>query len=128
MLDVRLLAALDLHGMRGGRARRAVITAEFVASACIGLGLGLWVAVSADSAGWKVFGLWIAGVGANYVPLAVHALSMLRGDTLWAALRDVDLDAELRRYSVLQFWLVVPLLFAVLAIVQLRGRRGGAAR
>ena len=45
-LDVRRLAALDLHGVAGTR-RRRLIRAEFVVGAVGCTGLGVWVAVTA---------------------------------------------------------------------------------
>jgi len=120
VLDVRLLAALDLHGVRGTPFRRRIILAEFIGSLCAGVGIGVWIASAGGSLGWRVFGAWVAGVGLNYLPLTLHALSLLRGDRLVRELAGVDVGGELRRYSALQFWLAVPLLFVALALVQLR--------
>lgn len=120
MLDVRLLAALDMHGARGTRRRRRIIVAEFLGSFCVGAGLGIWVLLTAGSPGWRAFGAWVAGVGLNYLPLSLHALSLLRAEALARELEGVDLRGGLRRYSVLQFWLAVPLAFLALALIQLR--------
>jgi hypothetical protein len=46
-LDVRRLAALDLHGVAGTRRRRRLIRAEFVLGAVGCTGLGVGVAVTA---------------------------------------------------------------------------------
>lgn len=116
MLDVRRLAALDMHGAAGTRRRRSVIRAEFVAGAVAGAGLGIWVAIGATSVGWQLFGAWIVGMGVNYAALAWQAALLSRPGVLEAELADVDLASGLRRYSVLQFWIVVPLLLAVLAV------------
>ena len=115
MLDVRRLAALDMHGAAGTRLRRSIIRAEFVLGAVGGAGLGIWVAVAGTTVGSLVFGAWIAGVGVNYAALAWQAALLSRPGMLEAELAGVDLGRELRRYSVLQLWVVVPLLLAVLA-------------
>ena len=114
MLDVRRLAALDMHGFAGSRLRRSVIRAEFVLGAAAGAGLGIWVAVAATSVGWQLFGAWVVGMGVNYAALAWQAARLSRPGALEAELADVDLGRDLRRYSVLQLWIVVPLLLAVL--------------
>ena len=116
MLDVRRLAALDMHGVAGSRRRRSIIRAEFVLSAVVGAGLGLWVAVAATTVGWRFFGAWMVGMGVNYGALAWQAVQLSRPGALEAELAGVDVARELRRYSVLQFWIVVPLLLAVLAV------------
>jgi hypothetical protein len=84
--------------------------------------LGTFVAVSATSTGWLVFGIWLAGVGLNYVPLAMHALSLSPPGRLEAELANTDVRSDLRRYTKEQFWLGVPLLFIVLATARLCGR------
>jgi hypothetical protein len=47
-----------------------------------------------------------------------------RPGALEAELADVNIRDELRRYTYLQFWIIVPLLLAVLALVRLRSRSG----
>ncbi|HEY2078127.1 MAG TPA: hypothetical protein VGH53_17495 [Streptosporangiaceae bacterium] len=114
MLDVRRLAALDMHGVAGSRLRRRIIRAEFVLGAVAGAGLGIWVAIGATSVGWQLFGAWVVGMGVNYAALAWQAALLSRPGALEAELAGVDLARDLRRYSVMQFWIVVPLLLAVL--------------
>jgi len=125
-LDVRRLAAVDMHGAAGTRRRRRLIRAEFVLGAAGGVGLGVWAAVAAATVGWQLFGAWVAGVGVNYAALAWQAALLSRPGALEAELAGADLPRELRRYSYLQLWVVVPLLLAVLALRQ-RGARRGAA-
>jgi hypothetical protein len=67
-----------------------------------------------------VLGVWLAGVGMNYVALRVQAASLWRRGALAAELSGVDIAAELRRYTAAQFWPVVPLLFAALSGAQRR--------
>ena len=123
LLDVRRLAAIDMHGVAGTRRRRRVILAEFALGAVVGIFTGVWVAVSAGPAGWQVFGAWVAGIGVNYAALAWHAASLSRPGALDAELAGVDVPRELRRYSYLQFWVAVPLLLGILALGQSRRPR-----
>jgi hypothetical protein len=119
-IDVRRLAAVDMHGTHGTQRRRRIIVAEFVLGAVVGTAIGVAVAVTASSAGWRVFGAWIAGACLNYVPLALHALDLSRPGRLGAELEGVDVPAELRYYTKAQLWIAVPLLFIVLALAQRR--------
>lgn len=118
--DVRRLAAVDMHGARGTLFRRRIILAEFVLGALAGTGLGVFLAVASSSVGLCAFGALLAGICLNYVPLALHALQLSRRGALDAELRGVDLPRELRRYTKLQFWIAVPLLFVGLAAVSTR--------
>jgi len=118
-VDVRRLAAVDMHGAYGRPWRRWVILAEFLLGATGGVALGVYVAAVAD--GWvRLLGLWIAGACLNYVPLSAHALDLSRPGRLDRELAGVDIRAALRHYTTRQLWVAVPLLFVVLA---LRGRR-----
>lgn len=121
-IDVRRLAAVDMHGAHGTTLRRRVIVAEFVLGAVAGTAIGIAVALVASPLGWRVFGAWIAGACLNYVPLAVHAIALSRPGRLAAELDGVDVAGELRHYTKAQFWIAVPLLFVVLALVQRRER------
>jgi hypothetical protein len=116
VLDVRRLAALDMHGVAGTPRRRTVIRAEFVLGAVVGVSLGIWVGIAATTVGWQLFCAWIVGIGVNYAALAWQAALLSRPGALEAELAGADLGRDLRRYSVLQFWIVVPLLLAVLAV------------
>jgi hypothetical protein len=122
LLGVRRLAAIDMHGVAGTRRRQRVILAEFVLGAVVGVIIGVWVAVLAGPPGWQAFGAWVAGIGVNYAALAWHAVSLSRPGALDAELAGVDVPRELRRYSLLQFWVVVPLLLGILAVGQSRPR------
>jgi len=122
LVDVRRLAALDMHGLAGSSLRRRFILAEFVLGAAGCVVVGLLTASRASGAGWRVFGVWLAGIGVNYVALAVHAVSLSRSGTHEAELAGVDVASELRRYTYLQAWTAVPLLLAALTLLQVRGR------
>jgi hypothetical protein len=64
--------------------------------------------------------VWLIGVGANYVPLAISARSLSRPGELEAELAGVDIPSEAHRVGVRQLWLLVP--FAV--VVSALGRTG----
>ena len=119
LVDVRRLAAIDMHGLEGTPRRRRVIITEFVLGAIGGLALGLLLLTS-DGAVGIAFGVWAVGVGVNYVPLALHTLSLRDPGDLRAELAGTDVRAELRRYTARQFWVFVPFLFAALALAQAR--------
>ncbi len=118
--DVRRLAALDLHGMAGRQWRRRLIAAEFLLGAVGCLILGIWLAATVTTVGPGVLGAWIAGVGVNYLALAWQAAALWRRGALAAELAGTDVRDDLRRYSYRQFWIVVPVLFAILALTQHR--------
>ncbi|MEO3747244.1 hypothetical protein [Plantactinospora sp. B5E13] len=116
-LDVRRLAAIDMWGSVGVRWRRWVILGEFLLGVVGGGVLGL--ALASSGGGVRTgLGWWLTGVAANYVPLSVHALTLVRPGALEAEIREVDVAAELRHYTTAQMWVIVPLLLVVLAVRQ----------
>lgn len=119
--DIRRLAAVDMHGAAGTTLRRWLIIIEFFAGAAGGLGLGIWVAISGGSAGSQAFGALMAGLGVNYAVLAWQTVILSKPGALAAELAGKDVLRELRYYGFRQFWVVVPFLFAVLAVRQRRG-------
>jgi hypothetical protein len=123
-MDVRRLAAIDMHGAKGSLVRRRVILAEFVLGAVVMPVFGAVMLVQLSGVGWKLFGLWLLGAGLNYVPLALHAISFSRRGALGAELAGADVPGELRYYTKAQVWVFVPLALVVFA---LRQRRAGAA-
>lgn len=123
-VDVRRLAALDMHGLAGTLLRRRIILAEFVLGAVGCVVIGLITATRAPAVGWRVLGVWLVGIGINYGALALHAVWLSRAGALDRELAGVDVPTELRRYAFLQLWIVVPLLLVILAPGQLRNRSG----
>ena len=103
-----------MHGVRGTRARRRVILVEFLLGALGGIALGVWSVVIAATPPWLTFGVWIIGIGSNYVPLAWYAIGFSRAGALEAELQNVDVPAELRHFTVAQLWIAVPFLFVAL--------------
>src|SRR5262245_1373964 len=121
MLDVRRLAALDMWGRAGSMRRRQIIRAEFLLGVVGCTSLGLLALVRGS--GWMVvLGIWLIGVGINYVPLAVYAQSLSRSSALEDELVDVDVRREQRRAGLQQFWIAVPLAIVVFALVDVLSR------
>jgi hypothetical protein len=120
-IDVRRLAALDMWGSAGARWRRWVILAEFllgvVGITAVGVAL-----LRSGGAGGTALAWWSFGVAANYAPLSWYALAFIRPGALEDEIEGVDVFAELRHYTLAQLWVVVPLLFVVLAVAQSRRR------
>jgi hypothetical protein len=121
-LEVRRLAAIDMWGSAGVRWRRWVILAEFLLGVIGGAAIGI-VAISSGGGLPLVVGCWLIGVAANYVPLSVHALTLIRPGALEAEIQGVDVHGELRHYTTAQFWVFVPLLLVALAVDQWRHHR-----
>ena len=122
-LDVRRLAAIDMWGSAGVRWRRWVILIEFLLGVFGGGALGIGLFLSAEGFLGRLLGAWLVGIALNYVPLSLHALTLVRSNALEAELTDVNVNEELRHYTAAQLWVVVPLLVTVLAAKQLRHSR-----
>jgi hypothetical protein len=108
-MTVRRLAALDMYGTRGTARRRRIILAEFVVGVIAMVAFGAWLLTASGSVAGRAFALWLIGAGLNYAPLAVRASMLSRPGALEAELSDVDTGRELRRYSLFQLWILVPL-------------------
>ena len=121
-MNVRRLAAIDMHGATGTARRKRIVLAEFTAALAATVALGSWLVIGASDLSTRVLGIWLIGAGLNYAPLAAFAISLRRPGALEAELADVDTGRELRRYGLLQLWILVPLsLIAMTA----QGRRSG---
>jgi hypothetical protein len=108
-VNVKRLAAIDMYGSRGTVRRKRIIRAEFTAGLVATVALGTWLAIESSGLGTRLFGIWLIGAGVNYAPLAVYAILLSRPGALEAELAGVDTGQELRRYSVRQLWILVPL-------------------
>ena len=109
LVNVRRLAAIDMYGVSGSARRRRVILAEFIIGVIGMVGFGVWVSTNASDITSRMVGLWLVGAGLNYVPLAVYAVILSQRGALEAELAGADTRSELRRYGVLQLWILVPL-------------------
>ena len=118
-LDPRRLAAADMYGTRGSARRRRIVRAEFVLGAVLCIGLGL-LSITSASGIWLWVGIWLVGVGANYVILAVDALRLSRPGALEAELRGADVRRELRRAGTRQLWIAIPFALWVAAVGRYR--------
>jgi hypothetical protein len=115
-VNVKRLAAIDMYGTNGKIRRRRIILTEFTAGLAALLALGAWLVTAASSIGTLIFGIWLIGAGLNYAPLAAHAIALSRPGALDAELAGVDTGRELRRYTVFQIWLLVPLSLIAFAV------------
>lgn len=112
-----------MHGSRGTLRRRRIILAEFLVGVVLMVAWGGWLLTTSDGFGTRAFGLWLVGAGLNYAPLSVYALALMRPGALDAELAGVDIDGELRRYTVLQLWVFVPLSLVTFAARDALARR-----
>ncbi|MGC4868924.1 hypothetical protein ACLQ3B_26190 [Micromonospora sp. DT53] len=123
VMNVRRLAAIDMYGSRGTTRRRRIILAEFLVGVVLMVTWGIWLLSSSNGLGTRAFGLWLTGAGLNYAPLSIYAIALTRRGALDAELAGVDTDGELRRYTVLQLWVFVPLSLVVFTIRDILARR-----
>lgn len=112
-----------MYGSRGTTRRRWIILAEFLVGVVVMVTWGVWLLASAHGLGSRVLGLWLTGAGLNYAPLSAYAIALMRPGALDAELAGASIDGELRRYTVLQLWVVIPLSLVVLAIRDVLTRR-----
>jgi hypothetical protein len=122
-VNVRRLAAVDMYGSAGAPWRKWVILAEFLTGVAGTVVIAVLLLRAGNGPAATVPAVWLFGLAANYVPLAAHALSLIRPGALDAELAGVDITASLRHYTVAQFWVLVPFLFVVLAARQRRTAR-----
>ena len=120
-ISIRKLAALDLvfHGPR-------FVLIEFGGAVLLTAGLAALSLRSAFSGPgqpviWEiVVGVLLVSIGANYLPVLIHAVSLVRSGT---AREEVAMELEnaplsQRRYGTQQFLLAVPFAVLVVAIAQ----------
>lgn len=119
MLNVRKLAAIDLRFL-GAK----IILAEFgvgvVGSAAVGAATLRAGIERFHSPAMVIFGVYLLLLGVNYVPLLLHAISMVRDGS---AHREIagelgDQRAAMRKYRRQSLFLLLPLIVPIAAIVQ----------
>ena len=110
---------MALHGPR-------LIISEFAIGVLVPAVLGFF-SIRAALAGAAPFnwtlatGLWLIGAAVNYIPLLVYAILIVRGGTLETE-GHAEM-AEIKRYSLQQFIILLPFVVAVVALLQERSRR-----
>ena len=122
-LNVRKLAALDM-ALHGPRFILIEFAAGVVGCALIG-GFSLAAGIRQLSYGltWQLLlGITLVWIALNYVPLFLHAVDLAKSGTARqeAALELARPDL-VRRYGLLQLWILIPLAVAVFALMQ-RGK------
>jgi putative solute:sodium symporter small subunit len=123
-MNVRRLAAIDMHGLYGTTRRRRIVLTEFVLGVLVMAAAGIATVLTSSSVGGLVLGWWMIGAGLNYAPLAVHAITLIRPGALDRELSGIDPGSELRRYGLLQLWIFIPLSLVVWDLA----RRTGSPR
>jgi hypothetical protein len=116
MVNIRKLVAVDmvLHGTR-------FIVAEFAIGVILLLVLG-YVSIFAgffnfaQSGLQTVIGYWMLGIAVNYIPLFIYAVLIARGGTVKAE-GEPEL-VHIKRYNVQQLIVFIPLLIALVALIQ----------
>jgi hypothetical protein len=96
-------------GGRGNTPLLRILLAQVIAGAIVMVAFGAWLAAASTSPVDRVLAIWILGAGLNYVPLAAYAIALSLPGALDAELAGVDTGRELRRYSILQLWIFLPL-------------------
>lgn len=112
-----------MYGTRGTTRRRRIILVEFLVGVVAMVALGVWLLASSDGLGSRAIGVWLTGAGLNYAPLSLHAITLMRPGALDAELTGVHTAEELRRYTVLQLWVFVPLALVAFAARDALARR-----
>jgi hypothetical protein len=82
----------------------------------VSVAFGIWLVAHSSGLGGRILGIWMIGAGLHYALLAAYAIALSRPGALNAKLAGVDTGRELRRYSVLQLWIFVPLSLVVVAV------------
>jgi hypothetical protein len=117
--DPRRLAAADMYGTAGTPRRRQLVRAEFIAGACGCTALGILILAAAND-GWIGLGIWLIGIGANYIALAVEARRLSPPGVLDAEMTGREPRLELRRAARTQLWIVVPFAISAVGVVSTR--------
>ena len=127
MLNVRKLAAIDLYFL-GSR----FILTEF-GLGMVGLDALGWFTLRAgirrEQGAWLIaWGLYMLGLGINYVPLFLHAISIARRGRAREEIADEvgDRRGAARKYRRQSLVILIPMVVLVLATMQELRRRQGA--
>ena len=118
--NFRRLAAIDIAYL-GFK----VILAEFLCGAVLSTALGVWVLLRSHSPGQALLGIYLLGLGMNYVPLVVFAVSIGgREPARWELASELtDQRRAMSKYRLLSLLLLVPFLVLLLTLIQGRSWR-----
>lgn len=126
LINVRKLAALDLvlHGPW-------FILTEFGLAVVLGAALGVYLTYAglfssqAPSPFAIILGIYTLLLGINYVPLLLHAIDLVRHRAATDEVADelTRKDYYVRKYSIQQFLVLVPLALPLVALRQEAQRR-----
>ncbi|HUI88974.1 MAG TPA: hypothetical protein VLX61_09635 [Anaerolineales bacterium] len=114
MISIRKLAAVDMfhNGTR-------FILSEFALGIALPLVLGAWsirAGLGSQSVWETLVGAWLVGIAANYIPLLVYAVVIVKGGTVKE--EGQPEMAHAKRYGMQQVMILVPLMVAVVALIQ----------
>lgn len=117
MIDIRRLAAVDVAFL-GSR----LILTEFSIGVFGSIGLGILTLVRTHSVAGTLLGVYLLCIGANYTPMLLHAMSLVRHSTAHREIGDEvpEKHRMFRKYRRQSLLLLVPLAVPVLAIIQRR--------
>ncbi len=121
MISIRKLVAVDMVWL-GTR----IILAEYAAGVLLPLVLGV-ISIRSGFFGprasaWETAsGVWLVGIAANYIPLLMYAVLIARAGT--AQVEGQPELAHARRYGLQQVIILVPLMVAILTLIQESSRR-----
>lgn len=119
-VNVRRLAAIDMYGSKGAPRRATIILIEFAIGAGAITLFGLWLATLASGVPGWLLAIWIIGIGTNYVPLVTYAVALKGPGQLSSELSGVDTAREIRRYGLLQLWILIPFSLLLFTLADLR--------
>ena len=123
-LNVRKLAALDIHFLGP-----ALIVTEFALGVVGPFVLGVLTFRTALRHGWPlgltIFGAYLLTLGVNYIPLLLHAVSLVRSGSASDEIAHElsDRRAAFAKYRRQSLYLLLPFVVPLMAIVQQRKRR-----
>jgi len=114
-MNIRKLAALDLSFL-GPR----LILTEFSVGVLGCLALGSLTLVQTQSLGGRLAGIYLLGLGFNYVPLLFHAISIIRSGAASEEIAEelIDQRNTFRKYRTQSLLLLLPFVVPILAILQ----------
>src|SRR5262249_1023376 len=116
LIQIRKLAAVDMAWL-GAR----LIVVEYLAGVVLPLALGVFTLrstwLSSHRFTWQtLLGIWLVTIAANYIPLFIYAVSLMRSGTVDSEGKPEIKNA--RRYGCQQVMILVPFLVVAVAIIQ----------